>query len=233
MFDQSSDQHKTRDELIHEIESLRSKLAATQHSATRDADTRLTPPTDTISSSAVSRHDGRSRLPQGDSQGNALALAIDRRFAVQYAVSAALVESSARDDLDAVAARVLEAVGRGLGWELGALWTIDRASGLLHCGPIWQAPGVDGGVFVEACRRQTLALGMGLPGRVWSDERPAWVENLAADDNFPRLRAALDAGLHAAFAFPVRGPSGILGVIEFFSRAMRAPDAALLHMAIS
>lgn len=237
MFDQSSDQHKTRDELIHEIESLRSKLAATQHPSQRDASGRMMSPTDTASapipSSAASRHDARSRHAQLDSQGDALALAIDRRFAVQYAVSAALVESSTRDDLDAVAARVLEVIGRGLGWELGALWTIDRTSGLLHCGSIWLAPGVDGSMFVGACRRQTLALGVGLPGRVWSDERPAWVEDLAADDNFPRLRAALDAGLHAAFAFPVRGPSGILGVIEFFSRAMRAPDTVLLHMAIS
>jgi PAS domain S-box-containing protein len=237
MFDQSSDQHKTRDELIHEIESLRSKLAATQHSAVRDAGSRLRPPTDTgsapVSSSVGSRHDGRSQLPTPDSRRDALALAIDRRFAVQYAVSTALVESSTRDDLDAVAAHVLEAVGHGLGWELGTLWTIDRASGLLHCGPIWQAPGVDGSVFVGACRRQTLAPGVGLPGRVWSDERPAWVENLAADDNFPRLRAALDAGLHAAFAFPVRGPSGIFGVFEFFSRALRSPDTALLHMAMS
>src|SRR6185312_8734889 len=175
MFDQPSDQHKTRDELIHEIESLRSKLAATQHPMRRGTGDRPSPPTDTAASPASStvpdRHDGhpdgRSRLARPAAQHDSPALAIDRRFAVQYAVSAALVESSTRDDLDEIAARVLEVIGHGLGWELGALWTIDRATGLLHCGPIWQAPSIDGGLFARACQRQTLAPGVGLPGRVW------------------------------------------------------------------
>ena len=42
--------------------------------------------------------------------------------------------------------------------------------------------------------------------------------------------AAARAGLHAAFGFPVLGRAGILGVMEFFSREIREPDADLLGM---
>src|SRR5204862_1001250 len=45
-----------------------------------------------------------------------------------------------------------------------------------------------------------------------------------AHPNSPRAEAARRAGLHAAVAFPIRGPSGVLGAIEFFSSEHREPD---------
>jgi serine phosphatase RsbU (regulator of sigma subunit) len=39
---------------------------------------------------------------------------------------------------------------------------------------------------------------------------------------------AAPAGLHAAFGFPIHGPRGFVGVIEFFDRRIREPNRALL-----
>src|SRR5262249_9340853 len=49
------------------------------------------------------------------------------------------------------------------------------------------------------------------------------------DPNFPRAAAAKD-GLHGAFGFPIIGPAGFLGVMEFFSTEIREPNAAVLAL---
>src|SRR5262249_5908806 len=79
----------------------------------------------------------------------------------------------------------------------------------------------------------TFIAGAGLPGRVWATERPAWIADVVGDDNFPRAAIAAWEGLHCAFGFPIRLGNRILGVIEFFSREIREPDAALLAMMAS
>jgi diguanylate cyclase (GGDEF)-like protein len=44
------------------------------------------------------------------------------------------------------------------------------------------------------------------------------------------VRNTARLGLHAAFAFPILLPSGVLGVMEFFSREVRRPDEPLLEL---
>ncbi|HJT78420.1 MAG TPA: ATP-binding protein, partial [Gemmataceae bacterium] len=69
-----------------------------------------------------------------------------------------------------------------------------------------------------------------LPGRVWAGGRPAWILDIAQDTNFPRLTSAVGHGLHSAFACPVVGGGRAVGVMEFFTRRSREPDAGLLEM---
>lgn len=59
--------------------------------------------------------------------------------------------------------------------------------------------------------------GVGLPGRVLATAQPAWIENVTEDPNFPRAQAASEAGLAAAFAFPVVVRDDVRAVLEFFS----------------
>ena len=60
------------------------------------------------------------------------------------------------------------------------------------------------------------------------DGRPAWITEAPEDANFPRAEAAQQAGLHAAFGFPLRSPKGVVGVMEFFTREPRQADPELL-----
>src|SRR5262249_5973824 len=91
-------------------------------------------------------------------------------------------------------------------------------------------PSVQASDFIEASRKQRFEPGVGLPGRVWSTGQPAWITDVVADDNFPRLPLARAEGLHGAIVCPILAGSAVLGGIEFFSRAVREPDLDLLEM---
>src|SRR5262245_66693642 len=67
-------------------------------------------------------------------------------------------------------------------------------------------------------------------GRVWSPRPGGWIADVAHDPNFPRAAAAAKDGLHGAFGFPIIGPGGFLGVMEFFSTEIREPNAEVLAL---
>jgi PAS domain S-box-containing protein len=122
----------------------------------------------------------------------------------------------------------LEAIGRPLRWQLGAVWEFDPSEGRLHCVRTWHA-GARADEFQALGETLALAPGEGLPGRVLATGEPAWLTDAPKDANFPRAEAARHSGWHAAFGFPLRSPRGVLGVMEFFSGEVRAPDARLLQ----
>ncbi|MFN2543224.1 MAG: PAS domain S-box protein [Actinomycetota bacterium] len=150
-----------------------------------------------------------------------------RRLATQHAVTRVLAES---ETLAEATPRILEAVGETLHWEMGAIWELDRAGRLLRCVETWQAPGGTSDEFDALTRQTAFPSGVGLPGRVWASGEPAWIPDVARDSNFPRAPVAAQHGLHAAFAFPIVIGGEVLGVIEFFSSAVREPDTDLVAM---
>ncbi len=151
----------------------------------------------------------------------------DARLAAQYEVTRALAEVS---DFDEAVPRILRAVCEALGWEMGALWALDREASVLRFVESWSARGFDAHEFVELSRERTFARGEGLPGRVWESGEPTWVQDVTVNENFPRSSAASREGLHGAFAFPATIGGETIAVLEFFSREVRPPDDALLAM---
>jgi signal transduction histidine kinase/CheY-like chemotaxis protein/HPt (histidine-containing phosphotransfer) domain-containing protein len=151
----------------------------------------------------------------------------ERHSAAQYMTTRVLVESST---LMEALPRVLQAVCGSLDWVMGARWSIDPEAQVLQCREIWVAPGHTLHELVDANRRITFRRGVGLPGRVWSTGRAAWIVDVIRDPNFPRAPAAAAGGLHGAFGFPIIGPSGFLGVMEFFSTEIRPPEEAVLTL---
>jgi len=108
------------------------------------------------------------------------------------------------------------------------VWELDPSEGRLRCVRTWH---VGGRADEIKALGETLALapGEGLPGRVLATGAPAWLADAPKDANFPRAEAARRGGWHAAFGFPLRTPHGVLGVMEFFSAEVRAPDERLLQ----
>jgi two-component system sensor histidine kinase/response regulator len=140
-------------------------------------------------------------------------------------IARAIAESAT---LAVAAPRMLAAVCHPLGWEYGALWELERRGTALRFVGAWPDPSPRFAEFSELSRTTAFARGVGLPGRVWASGRPAWIPDVVVDDNFPRASAARQVGLHAAFALPILRGHDVLGVMEFFSREIREPDAALL-----
>ena len=151
----------------------------------------------------------------------------ENHLAAQYAVISALAESAT---IAEAAPRILQAVCDTVGWEVGAIWVVDHERRVLRCDDVWHVPSVSVDQFEAATKERTFEAGVGLPGRVWSNGKPAWITDVAQDSNFPRIAMARRAGLHGAFAFPVLFGSEITGVVEFFSRQIRKPDEHLLLM---
>ncbi len=87
---------------------------------------------------------------------------------------------------------------------------------------------------IEEFRAQSEAIsfdaGKGLPGRVLSTGSPAWIADLARDDNFPRRDAALRCGFTAAFAFPVLAGTEVVAVLEFYADHGVKPDDSFLQL---
>jgi PAS domain S-box-containing protein len=151
----------------------------------------------------------------------------ERRLDVQYRVSHTLLEATR---LDAIAEQLLQAIGEGLEWDFGAFWSVAHHAEELHCIAVWHTSSIMATVFADACRRLRFAAGVGLPGSTWIKGQPIWLADVLKAPNFPRLAFAAQAGLHSAFAFPIRGSSGFLGVIEFFNHAILEPDQELLQL---
>ncbi len=142
-------------------------------------------------------------------------------LAAEHAVARVLAEAA--DEASAYP-RLLAAIGGSLGWDVGAVWIAEEDRSL-RCAETRGGPEP----FAEATRSTTLTPGEGLPGRVWASGEPAWIDDLAADSNFPRGPAATEAGLHAAFCFPIHGASGVIAAMEFLAVQRREPDADLLE----
>jgi signal transduction histidine kinase len=84
--------------------------------------------------------------------------------------------------------------------------------------------------FKSVCRKLKLAPGIGLPGRIWSNLKPAWISDITNDNNFPRASIAAGEGLHSAFAFPISFGMHFVGVMEFFSLEIRERDEDVLKI---
>ena len=150
----------------------------------------------------------------------------EQLLATQYQVSQALASSSAV--VDAVP-RVLGAICRSLGWDIGALWRFDADSLGLKCADLWLAPDLEARDFAARTLSTMFQSGEGLPGRVLAGGEPIWIPDVTIDSNFPRATAARHAGLRTGVALPIMAQSRVEGVIELFSRKQTPLDREVMN----
>jgi two-component system, sensor histidine kinase and response regulator len=153
--------------------------------------------------------------------------AAERRLGAQHAAALALAESASLAD---AAPRILRAVCQSLGWAYGGLWQVTSDGSFLRCIQTWHEEGLSLDNFEQVSKELKFAPGIGLPGRVWQSGRPAWIEDVVEDTNFPRAKIARAEGLHGALGFPIILGPRVLGAIEFFSQEIQEPDEALLEL---
>ena len=149
------------------------------------------------------------------------------RLTARDAVTRVLAESAS---LAEAAPKILQRICENLDWRMGALWSVNQESNMLHFVESWHSPEISIPSFDAMTRKLRFARGMGMPGRVWSTRRPAWIPDVLHDDNFPRAPVAAQEELHASLGFPILLRNEVLGVLEFFSHEIREPDPDLLEM---
>jgi PAS domain S-box-containing protein len=151
----------------------------------------------------------------------------EQRLQVQDAISRILAESPS---LREAASQIIRVLCELAGWDWGAIWNIDRGANELCCVEAWHVPFLQMPQFEADTKFRRFTPGIGLPGRVWSSGKAAWIPDVSMDNNVPRAPLAVRDGLHSAFGFPIKLGEEILGVIECFSREVRAPDDHFLQM---
>jgi len=170
---------------------------------------------------------GRPRRMFGTVQDITERKRFEERLLVQHTVTQILAEAATVEE---ATPKILGAIGECLGWDVGALWRVDREAGVLRCIEVWHKRSVQVPEFESASRERTFLPGTGLPGSVWLSREPIYLPNSVSDANFPRAPIAAREGLHAAFGFPILLGGEVLGVMEFFSHEIRQPDQELLNM---
>ncbi|MEO6445105.1 MAG: PAS domain S-box protein [Gemmatimonadaceae bacterium] len=145
----------------------------------------------------------------------------------RLAVTHVLSETASVED---GASGVLQAVCEKLGWDVGFFWTVNDAGTALACMKSWHRPEAAMEEFETTSCSRTFERGEGLPGRVWASGKPAWMQDVMQDGNFPRLASAAKHDLQSAFGCPIVVGDRTLGVLEFFTQRLREPDTDLLEM---
>ena len=88
----------------------------------------------------------------------------------------------------------------------------------------------------EAMRAVTEALvlrkGIGLPGRVLASGKPAWIEDVTTDQNFPRAHSGRAIEVRSGFACPVIINNEIAAVLEFFHPEHQRENTQLLELMV-
>jgi PAS domain S-box-containing protein len=150
----------------------------------------------------------------------------EQRKALNYGITRAASESETIDEANQ---KILQTICEVLGWEWSAVWQVDKQANVLRCMTAWHRPEISVPEFEAATCRITFAPGVGLPGRVWSTGKPAYISDVTRDPNFPRAAVASKSGIRSGFAFPIRLGGAVVGVMEFFSRESREPSRDVLN----
>jgi PAS domain S-box-containing protein len=126
----------------------------------------------------------------------------------------------------------LDRVCAHTGWPVGHVYALaDNGSGELAPSTIWHLDEPERfAQFRLMTERTRLASGVGLPGRVLASGKPAWISDARTDPNFTRARAAAEAGIKAAFGFPVLVGREVVAILEFFAGEALEPDKPLLKV---
>ena len=120
------------------------------------------------------------------------------------------------------------------GWPVGHLFLVSKDDpNIVMATTLWNI-GDDKRfeTFRQVTEGKQFAYGESLPGRVLESGKPAWINDVTKDSNFPRTQLAIDLGgtigVKAAFGFPVLIGTEVVGVLEFFSTEAVEPDESLL-----
>ena len=157
--------------------------------------------------------------------------AIERKASFVHLLQGIAASANETDSADAAFRNCLDDVCRHTGWPIGHVYRVDPGAKTLSPTDLWHVNGAESFAgFREVTEDTPFKLGEGLPGRVLADSKPHWIIDIATDGNFPRVAAAEEAGLNAAFAFPVMVRKDVAAVLEFFSPGSKVPDHLLLDV---
>ena len=152
----------------------------------------------------------------------------DRRRTLLYTTTKNLAEAATVAE---ARPKILQAICEVLEWDMGAVWSVDKAANVLRCVEVWHRPDIDIEQFEAATSGMTVAPGEGLAGRVWQTGELDWIPDIAEQRaGVLNANIAIEKGMRAAFGIPVKAGGEVIHVLEFFSPKVSHADPDLLQM---
>jgi len=148
------------------------------------------------------------------------------RLRLQHAVAGELAEGASTERTNQ---KIIETMGKSLGWELGEYWTVDKVANVIRRTGFWHPPSSEFRDFIAASESMTFARGVGLGGRVWASGHAELSTDIETDPAFARRQISDSLGLHGWIGFPVVLRGEVLGVIGFFSSEVQQVDDELVE----
>ena len=147
-----------------------------------------------------------------------------RYLLAHYAATCVLAEANSVAD---ALPRILQVICEALRWETAACWRVGADAAGLSCQEVHQASPSTLPRWTNP-RPLTCKPEKGLPGRVWSTGKPAWIEDIVSSNDQPCQPLISALQLHGAFGFPILVGQEVYGVMTFFSLRKHQRDEQLL-----
>ena len=154
----------------------------------------------------------------------------EQRLIAQHSVTQILAEAAT---IEEATPKILQALCECLGWDLGALWRIDREAGVLRCAQMWRKPSVEARNSRPPAERARSGLGVGCqagsgPAVSPRTFRMSCMIQASSARASPRVKGCTRPS-------PFRSCSAARSWASwmFFSREIRQPDQDLLDMMAS
>ncbi len=141
--------------------------------------------------------------------------------------------SSRSQSFDDALAFCIEKTCQTIGWPVGHVYFLpDKEPKLLEPSNIWYIENEESfKTFKDITMSSKYPPGNGLPGRIISSGKPAWIVDVIQDDNFLRGKRVENLGVQGAFGFPIKLNNKTVAVLEFFSFQSLEPDQEILDVA--
>lgn len=138
---------------------------------------------------------------------------------------------SMASDFDSAIEVALRLVCETTGWEFGEAWVPNTEKTYLE----YSAVSYDNSSKATAFRQQSYSLRFapneGLPGRVWSSQKPEWIPDISreSETQFPRTLIAAESEFKAGFGVPILSNNQVLAILVFLMSIPKAEDRRLVE----
>lgn len=151
----------------------------------------------------------------------------EARLAIEHSITRTL---SRAESLEAAAPLILEPFCKHLGAAFSAIWNLGDSAALTCLAATVGDDETACRSIIDESFAASFSLGVGVPGQVWEENGPVWLEGMYSGEKFPRGKIAASAGIVTAVGFPIIIGDEFYGVIEIFSKNQLKDKQGLLNM---
>ncbi|MEG3839598.1 PAS domain S-box protein [Microcoleus sp. herbarium14] len=135
-------------------------------------------------------------------------------------------------DFESAIADILRLLCNVIGWDFAEAWIPAANGNFLEHSETWYASDRDLDKFGRESKKIRFALGLGVPGRIWSTQKVEWIEDISVVQNsvFARSQMGKAVGLKACFGVPIRASGQVLAVLLFCKRERSIMEPRIVEL---